>query len=253
MRVMKRVGGGELKWRVNTPGLLNEILLNPATAILAKPLNIFGKLLALVGERAVELNDPVLNGLMCRLAIYSLADPNSPDYDSGRVSKILELAEQIHGGEATQEWMLYQIGGRDRNKYRYVITNISVDSVVEATLDEGEFVDCVMTLSSHLRGCVQVIRAGVHTVEARALCNTGARLFKEVAAKCVRAGDFLAVAEPSVFLFEVVAVESVDDGDSVRMTLRMCDARAGKYAAPRLRSFGAGERLLLLVSGNEQP
>jgi len=59
-----------LVWKVNTAQLLQEILNNPGTSILSIPLNIFGKLLAAVGERAAQLNDDELNGLMARLAIY---------------------------------------------------------------------------------------------------------------------------------------------------------------------------------------
>lgn len=40
----------ELNWRVNTPQLLQEILTNHKMAILSKPLTLFGRLLAEVGE-----------------------------------------------------------------------------------------------------------------------------------------------------------------------------------------------------------
>lgn len=76
-------------WRVHTPNLLKEILNNPGTAILSKPLAIFGRILADVGERAAIINDKELNKLMIRLAIYSVADPASPDYDSDFVEKTL--------------------------------------------------------------------------------------------------------------------------------------------------------------------
>lgn len=87
-----------LLWQVNTPGLLQEILDgNPSASILRKPLNIFGKLLAEVGERAAELDDPVLNDLMCRLAIYSIGDPYSADYDAARVAEIRARAKRARG------------------------------------------------------------------------------------------------------------------------------------------------------------
>lgn len=93
VKVISLDASDAMVWRVNTTGLLNEILnANPTTYILEKPLNIFGKLLAAVGERAAELNDPKLNALMCRLAIYSVSDPNSPDYDAATVDKVLALA-----------------------------------------------------------------------------------------------------------------------------------------------------------------
>jgi hypothetical protein len=70
-----------LMWKVNTVGLLKEILINPGTSILKTPVNIYGRILAQVAERASELNDPIMNGLMCRLAMYEISDPNSKEYD----------------------------------------------------------------------------------------------------------------------------------------------------------------------------
>jgi len=81
----------ELKWRVNTPQLIREIASNPGTGILITPLQIFANILAEVGERASELNDPKLNNLMARLAIYSVADPYSPDYDEKIAHELLDL------------------------------------------------------------------------------------------------------------------------------------------------------------------
>jgi hypothetical protein len=83
-----------LGWRIHTGRLLQEILTNPGTAILYRPLQILGALLAEVGERAAELNDPKLNALMTRLTIYSVADPDSPDYDPKVVEEILKTAER---------------------------------------------------------------------------------------------------------------------------------------------------------------
>lgn len=79
-----------LKWRVHTPRLLQEVASHSAQPVLVQPLRIFGRLLAEVGERAAQLNDPKLNALMCRLTIYTVADPASPDYDPARLQAILE-------------------------------------------------------------------------------------------------------------------------------------------------------------------
>jgi hypothetical protein len=84
--VIKHTSG----WRVNTASMLQEIVeCNPSMATFRVPINIFGKLLAAVGERAAELNDDQLNALMCRLAIYSVADPYSPDYDKDVTDKVI--------------------------------------------------------------------------------------------------------------------------------------------------------------------
>lgn len=40
-----------------------------------------GKLLAAIGERAILLQDATLNAIMCRMCIFTCADPESPDYD----------------------------------------------------------------------------------------------------------------------------------------------------------------------------
>lgn len=76
-----------LEWKVHTPNLLREVLENPGTSALRIPLNIFGKLLAEVGERAAEINDPKLNELMLRLAIYEQGDPEIYTFD--QISKFL--------------------------------------------------------------------------------------------------------------------------------------------------------------------
>lgn len=83
-------GSRTVQWRVNTPQLLKEIICNNETAVLSKPLSIFGHLLAEVGERASELNDKKLNALMCRLAIYEVADPYNENYDAELTNDTIE-------------------------------------------------------------------------------------------------------------------------------------------------------------------
>ena len=84
----------ELYWKVNTAQLIKEILSNNETGVLSVPLTIFSRILAEVGERASELNDPKLNALMCRLAIYDVADPYSENYDKELVNSIIETANK---------------------------------------------------------------------------------------------------------------------------------------------------------------
>lgn len=81
-----------VEWKVHTYKLLEEIANGSGQGIYQIPLNIFGKLLAAVGERAIELNDPKLNALMCRLTIYSAADPESSDYDPKLVRATIKAA-----------------------------------------------------------------------------------------------------------------------------------------------------------------
>jgi hypothetical protein len=84
----------KLQWRVNTPQLLKEIIGNNETAALSKPLTIFARILAEVGERAAEINDDKLNALMCRLAIYEASDPYNKNYDAELTNKTIELGKQ---------------------------------------------------------------------------------------------------------------------------------------------------------------
>lgn len=82
-----------LEWRVNTPGLLNEILINEGTSILVKPLQIFSNILAEVGERASKIDDLELNKLMLRLAIYEMGDPNHPNYSEEKYIEYMRKEE----------------------------------------------------------------------------------------------------------------------------------------------------------------
>lgn len=70
-----------VKWKVHTPRLMSEILVNPEMSIMRQPLMIMKGLLAEVARRAIELDDPELNALMLRLTLYEQGDPMSPAYD----------------------------------------------------------------------------------------------------------------------------------------------------------------------------
>lgn len=80
----------ELQWRVNTGGLIKEVFLNPGTAPLSIPFNMFGNLLYLVADRAAELNDDRLNSLMCRLALYEESDPYHKNYDQEKTEETIK-------------------------------------------------------------------------------------------------------------------------------------------------------------------
>lgn len=82
------MSANKLWWRIHTANLAQEILRNPGTSIMRIPLQIMLDLLSRVGERAIDLDDPQLNELMARLTIYSVADPESADYN-------VELTERL--------------------------------------------------------------------------------------------------------------------------------------------------------------
>lgn len=76
-------------WRVNTVSMFKEMVNNnPGMGIFKSPINILGQILAQVSNRAIELNDPKLNRLMCRLALYEQSDPYSPNYDKEMMAKV---------------------------------------------------------------------------------------------------------------------------------------------------------------------
>jgi len=81
----------KLRWKINTPQLLREIMGNPGMGILHVPLNIYQSLLFELAERSSELNDPKLNAIMCRMALYEVSDPYSKDYDAKVTNDVIEL------------------------------------------------------------------------------------------------------------------------------------------------------------------
>lgn len=87
---------GTTVWRCNTPALLKEILNNnPTMWMLAVPMKILGDMLFELGTVASRINDPELNAMMCRLAIYEEADPYSATYDSELVENTIKKAYKI--------------------------------------------------------------------------------------------------------------------------------------------------------------
>lgn len=79
--------------KINTSGLFKEIVeSNDQMWIMKIPLQQLLKILAEVGERAAEIDDPKLNALMMRLGIYSISDPGSPEFDQAFVSDYIEKA-----------------------------------------------------------------------------------------------------------------------------------------------------------------
>ena len=60
-------------WKVNTPQLLAEIVqCNPSAAIFAIPFHILKSILAELAAYGAKKNDPELNVLLLRLALYDV-------------------------------------------------------------------------------------------------------------------------------------------------------------------------------------
>jgi len=84
-----------LEWRTHTPRLLGEVLNNESCAILYRPIQILALQLQAVAQRASELNDPVLNKLMCQLTLYGVADPDHEDYDPEILKQVMAAADAV--------------------------------------------------------------------------------------------------------------------------------------------------------------
>lgn len=63
---------------VNTPQFLKEACENCEGGMYEICWNVFRNLIAMVAERATELNDPIMNVLMIRLNLYEM--PNEERY-----------------------------------------------------------------------------------------------------------------------------------------------------------------------------
>jgi len=84
-------------FKLNTVGLLKEIAesgLDIKQGILKIPLNILMRYLDSVATRASQLNDPILNKIMCDMALYEVSDPNSKEYDRDVVDEVYESAKK---------------------------------------------------------------------------------------------------------------------------------------------------------------
>jgi len=64
---------------------------NPQNEIFRQPLNILQNILKQTAQRATKINDKELNKLMLRLTLYSISDPNDPEYNPEQTTKYLEL------------------------------------------------------------------------------------------------------------------------------------------------------------------
>ena len=84
-------------FRVDTMGLLTEIAdsgLDRRMGVLKIPLNVFKNILGEVAERAIQLNDPQLNILMLKLALYEV----HPHEILDAIEHQMKLRDSLHCG-----------------------------------------------------------------------------------------------------------------------------------------------------------
>jgi len=62
----------KLQFDVDTPRFLKEVAETSGSTMYAICWNIFRKMLAMVAERATEINDPILNTIMLRMNLYEV-------------------------------------------------------------------------------------------------------------------------------------------------------------------------------------
>ena len=85
----------ENSWKCHLPQLFEEILLNnPKMAILIIPIHCTKLILAEVAERCIEINDPILNELMCDLQLYETPKISTDEYRSFMKKVRLAAAKQ---------------------------------------------------------------------------------------------------------------------------------------------------------------
>lgn len=82
-------------WQIHTVTMLKEIAQNPQVSSMRKPIEILGKVLFAIADRARELNDPELNSLMCRLTLFSQSDPESADFDRDTLKLVHQFDAQL--------------------------------------------------------------------------------------------------------------------------------------------------------------
>lgn len=68
------------KWKSDVPNLFQEVLNNPGTGILTVPFKITLSIFEEVAQRCIEINDPILNELMCDLSLYETPEKSTPEY-----------------------------------------------------------------------------------------------------------------------------------------------------------------------------
>ena len=99
-RPKEKPAQGALIWKLNAPGLLEEIAQNCRdAAYMSFPLNVFRKFLKSIAEYAVKKNDPELNILMLRMGLYDVPKLETDEAILGELEK-LNLTE-----EEKEQWM----------------------------------------------------------------------------------------------------------------------------------------------------
>jgi len=91
----------KLQWKIHLPRLLSETIpgntMDGSGGVLRQPLNILIGIMRELTERAIKINDPELNIIMCRLALYEESDPFSDNYDPEIINKLKKSIKEGEG------------------------------------------------------------------------------------------------------------------------------------------------------------
>lgn len=166
------------KWQVHTVNLLKDIIANlkdDGVGIVKHPLNIFATILNDVAERAAKINDPELNALMCRLALYNVCDPTSKVYDNRTVKKNYAGADKkAKGGELGDETPSEKMFIVENKGNILLVTENDIRSNWD--LEENDDKSFHGTLNTFLKKCVALSQFYSKNRDEKLNCiNTGSK------------------------------------------------------------------------------
>ena len=101
-KLVKQAGNYTHGFKINTQAFLAEWFENGTTeaqqSALQIPFQFLIRYLASLTNRCGEINDPVLNKLMCEMSLYSMADPYSEDYRPEYIETVEREYEEFRSG-----------------------------------------------------------------------------------------------------------------------------------------------------------
>ena len=79
----------DMVWKVDLPSFLKEIAECSKSIPYAKTFNILARVLGILTERAIEINDPALNIIMLNLGLYEGAHDKNVGYVISKLRKLI--------------------------------------------------------------------------------------------------------------------------------------------------------------------
>jgi hypothetical protein len=95
MRDHKKERG--MYWKCNIPSFFSEVVNgHPSPGPLPGGFKVLSSILGELADVALEIDDPRLHLMMCRLSLYSIADQYSGDYDSDIFKNLEDEIEKMN-------------------------------------------------------------------------------------------------------------------------------------------------------------